>query len=81
MAEFKTGLIVSRCPSPVAGLNEKQITILHWLSYGKRYDDIALIMDMKLNAVYQQAHLMMAHLGVRNAASAVGLGLRRGIIK
>lgn len=65
----------------VVGLTGTEITILRWLSVGKRYADIALIMGMTEGALQVRAHRIMDKLGTPNATGAVGIALRRRIIE
>ena len=65
----------------VIRLSSLELEILTWVSYGKRYGDISQIKGMSENAVHQHVHNIMKKLNANSAAGAVGIALRKGIIK
>lgn len=65
---------------PTCGLTKHQIVVLHWLSLGKTYNDIAEILGRKPNTVWMHAHRIRDKLGACTTAGAVGIALRKGII-
>ncbi len=64
-----------------AGLSAKELEILRWISLGKRYEQVAVLMDMSCNNVGFRMSLILTKLGAATGAGAVGLALRKGIIK
>jgi DNA-binding CsgD family transcriptional regulator len=66
---------------PVIGLTQVEITILRWLSVGKRYAEIGLIMGMTEGAAHIHVHRILNKLGASNATGAVGIALRKRLIE
>lgn len=62
-------------------LTPVEVEILQWLSKGKRYDDIAQILEMSTNSVHQQMHRLLNKLCTNTAAGAVGTAMRRKLIE
>lgn len=62
-------------------LSEREVVILRWISLGKQYNEIAELMGTTSNAINQQAYNILNKLGAHTAAGAVGIALRKGIIK
>lgn len=59
----------------------KELEILRWISLGKRYEEVAVLMNMSCNNVGFRMSLILTKLGAATGAGAVGLALRKGIIK
>lgn len=61
-------------------LNEKELHVLDWLSKGKKYDEIANLLEIKPNAVKQRCFIIKNKLGTSTLAGAVSLAFRKGLI-
>jgi DNA-binding CsgD family transcriptional regulator len=70
-----------RPPVEVKALSKMQLEVLYWLSVGKRAQDIGDIMGITKWAVYLHTYRILDALGTSNAAGAVGIALRKGIIQ
>lgn len=62
-------------------LTEIEREVLKWLSLGKRFDDIAVLMSISVNAAHQNVHRIKDKLGANTSAGAVAIALRRRLIE
>lgn len=67
--------------TPASIFSEKELTILEWISKGKRYEEIAEIMGISYPNVSARMVMIITKLGAATGAGAVGIALRKGIIK
>lgn len=61
-------------------LSQRENDILYWSSIGKTYQDIALILDIKVCTVKLHMSKVVKKLGVLNAKHAIRLGIELNII-
>lgn len=62
-------------------LSDKEIETLEWISHGKTYSEAGEILGVCTSAINHRMLRTMDKLGANNAAGAVGIGLRDGILK
>lgn len=62
-------------------LTAREIEILRWVAIGKTNEAIAIILDLRMNTVKNQLHLIYQKLDVVSRAQAVGEALRLGVMK
>jgi LuxR family quorum-sensing system transcriptional regulator ExpR len=53
------------------GLPPRQAEVLHWMSQGKSYPEIAAILGLSLHTVHDHTGALFRRLGVRDRRSAV----------
>jgi DNA-binding NarL/FixJ family response regulator len=58
-----------------------EISVLQWLSFGKRADEIAEILESNENAMKQRIFRIKNKLGANTTAGAIGIAFRSGLIK
>lgn len=64
-----------------AKLSAFDISVLQWLSFGKRIDEVAQILGATENAMKQRIFRIKNKLGANTSAGAVGIAFRTGLIK
>ena len=63
------------------GLSEKEIQTLHWVSQGKTYTEIAEILCIATTTINNRMVKVYRKIGAQNAAGAVGIAIRKGLVK
>lgn len=62
-------------------LSEKQLDVVRWLAEGKKGGEIAEILNIKKNNVYERIKISLNLTGAANSTGLVAMCLRRGWIK
>lgn len=66
---------------PAKPLTDRETEVLHWLSFGKSNIEIGMILEISEMTVKQHVFHILRDLPATTRAGAVGIGLRRGLIK
>lgn len=62
-------------------LTDREIATLEWISKGKTQKEIAELMFLTENGIRQRSVQIYQKIGAANAAGAIGICFRHGILK